>query len=94
MTVDETRADPYYLKAYLESEKGAAALKRITVGTTIPNLGVEQLKKLLIPLPSLEEQKQIADEYRACVTELKILRRKTAKALDRMSHVYENSREG
>jgi len=94
MTVDETRADPYYLKAYLESEKGSAALKRITVGTTIPNLGVEQLKKLLIPLLPLDEQKRIADEYRACVTELKLLRRKTAKALDRMNHVYDNSREG
>lgn len=94
MTVDETRADPYYLKAYLESEKGSAALKRITVGTTIPNLGVEQLKKLLIPLPSLVEQKQIADEYRACVTELKVIRRKLAKTLDRMSHVYDNSKEG
>ena len=94
MTVDETRADPYYLKAYLESEKGAAALKRITVGTTIPNLGVEQLKRLLIPLPMLEEQKKIADEYRACVTELKILRRKTAKTIDRMSHVYDSSKEG
>lgn len=93
MTVDETRADPYYLKAYLESEKGTAALKRITVGTTIPNLGVEQLKKLIVPLPPLDEQKQVADEYRACVTELKVLRRKIAKTLDRMSHVYDNSRE-
>lgn len=94
MTVDEARADPYYLKAYLESEKGTAALKRITVGTTIPNLGVEQLKRLLIPLPPLEEQKRLADEYRACVTELKILRRKTAKTIDRMSHVYDSSKEG
>lgn len=94
MTVDRTKADPYYIKAYLESEKGAAALKRITVGSTIPSLGVEQLKKLLIPLPSLEEQKRIADEYKACVAELKSLRRKTAKVLDRMNHVYDSGMEG
>ena len=93
MTVDETKADPYYLKAYLESEEGAAALKRITVGSTIPNLGVEQLKKLLIPLPSLAEQRQIADEYRACIADLKLSQRKTAKILDRMSHVYDSSKE-
>ena len=93
MTVDEAKADPYYLKAYLESEEGAAALKRITVGSTIPNLGVEQLKKLLIPLPSLAEQRKIADEYRACVADLKLLQRKTAKVLDRMSHVYDSSKE-
>ena len=94
MAVDEAKAYPYYIKAYLESEKGAAALKRITVGTAIPNLGVEQLKKLIIPLPPLEEQKKIADEYCACIEELKSLRRKTAKVLDRMSHVYDNSKEG
>lgn len=94
VTVDKTKADPYYIKAYLESEKGAAALKRITVGTTIPSLGVEQLKKLMIPLPSLGEQKHIADEYRACVAELKSLRRKTAKILDRMRHAYDSGKEG
>ena len=96
MTVIDQRIDPYYLKAYLESEKGIAALKKITVGTTIPSLGVEQLKKLIIPLPPLEEQhriKEIADEYRACVTELKLLQRKTAKVLDRMAHIYDAGKE-
>ena len=93
MTVDEAKADPYYLKAYLESEEGVAALKRITVGSTIPNIGVEQLKKLLIPLPPLEEQRKIADEYRACIADLKLLQRKTAKVLDRMNHIYKTSKE-
>ena len=97
ITVTDSRIDPYYLKAYLESEKGSAALKRITVGTTIPSLGVEQLKKLIIPLPPQEEQyriKDIADEYRACISELKLLQRKTAKVLDRMEHIYDSEKEG
>ena len=97
ITVTDSRIDPYYLKAYLESEKGSAALKKITVGTTIPSLGVEQLKKLIIPLPPQEEQyriKNIADEYRACISELKLLQRKTAKVLDRMAHIYDSEKEG
>ena len=96
MTVTDERVDPYYIKAYLESEKGIAALKKITVGTTIPSLGVEQLKKLIIPLPPVEEQhriKEIADEYRVCVTELKLLQRKTAKVLDRMAHIFDAEKE-
>ena len=79
------------------AQKGSAALKRITVGTTIPSLGVEQLKKLIIPLPPQEEQyriKDIADEYRACISELKLLQRKTAKVLDRMAHIYDSEKEG
>ena len=89
MTVDETRADPYYIKAYLESEKGTAALKRITVGSTIPSIGVEQLKGLIIPLPPLEEQHRVADEYKACIQELKSLRRRTEKVTNRMSHIFD-----
>ena len=96
MTVTDQKIDPYYIKAYLESEKGIAALKKITVGTTIPSLGVEQLKKLIIPMPPEEDQhkiKEIADEYRACVTELKLLQRKTSKVLDRMAHIYDFGKE-
>ena len=97
LTVTDRRIDPFYLKAYLESEKGIAALKKITVGTTIPSLGVEQLKRLIIPLPPLEEQhkiKEIADEYRSCVAEYRLLQRKMSKVLDRMAHVYDSGKEG
>lgn len=97
LTVTDRRIDPFYLKAYLESERGIAALKKITVGTTIPSLGVEQLKRLIIPLPPLEEQhkiKEIADEYRSCVAEYRLLQRKMSKVLDRMAHVYDSGKEG
>lgn len=97
LTVTDRRIDPFYLKAYLESEKGTAALKKITVGTTIPSLGVEQLKRLIIPLPPLEEQhriKEIADEYKACVAEYRLLQRKMSKVLDRMAHIFNSGKEG
>ena len=93
ISVDKNRANPYYLKAYFESEKGTNSLKRITVGSTIPSIGVEQLKKLIIPLPPLNEQEMIANEYIACVEELRLLRRKTTKIIDRMSHIFD-SKEG
>ncbi len=93
ISVDKNRANPYYLKAYFESEKGTNSLKRITVGSTIPSIGVEQLKKLMIPLPPLQEQESIANEYIACVEELRLLRRKTTKVIDRMSHIFD-SKEG
>lgn len=51
--LDEEKADPYYLAAFFGSEQGTAALRSITVGATIPNIGVEQLTKLVIPIPPL-----------------------------------------
>ena len=57
--IDEEKANPYFIKAFFESEQGIAALKSIVVGSTIPNIGVESLKSLKIPIPSLEEQNKI-----------------------------------
>ena len=43
--LDEDKINPYFLKAYLESENGKAALSRVAVGATLLNLPVEGLKK-------------------------------------------------
>ncbi len=61
--IDKSKAEPYYLKAYFDSEKGQAQLKSICVGVTLPNIPIEALKKLQIPMCSLSEQKKIADKY-------------------------------
>lgn len=87
--IDETKADPYYLAAFFSSEMGISALKSITVGATIPNIGVDQLKKLIVPLPSLEEQKSLAEEYRQLKDELILLQLKFEKAQNRMMHLFD-----
>lgn len=68
--LDRTKADPYYIKAYFDSEKGQALLKSICVGVTIPNIPIEALKKLQIPMCPITEQKKIADKYRQKQLEL------------------------
>lgn len=87
--INEEKANPYYLKAFFESEQGIAALKSIVVGSTIPNIGVESLKALKIPLPSLEEQNKIAEKYQATQDEIKVLKLRLAKAVDRLYHIFD-----
>lgn len=87
--LDESKVDPYYVAAYLESEQGNAALKRITVGATIPNIGVEQLKEIIIPVPSKDKQRKIADNYKATKNEIEMLQIKLNKAKDRLTHVFD-----
>lgn len=87
--LDEEKANPYYIAAFLGSEYGIAALKSITVGATIPNIGVDQLKKLMIPLPDLEKQNSIAANYLAARDELSMLQLKIEKARNRLTHVFE-----
>lgn len=87
--LDEEKIDPYYLAAFLSSEQGTAALKSITVGATIPNIGIEQLKKLIIPVPSLAKQKKISESYQILKDEIIMLQLKLEKAKNRMSQVFE-----
>lgn len=87
--IDETKADPYYIAAFLNSELGTAALKSITVGATIPNIGVDQLKNLIIPIPKLDEQKEIASKYITYRDEITLLQLKLEKAKNKMAHILE-----
>ena len=92
--LDQEKVDPYYLKAFFESEQGIAALKSITVGATIPNIGVEKLKKLLVPLPPLTEQKRIVEKYRSVLDEISILKSRLEKAVSHLHHVFDEESEG
>lgn len=92
--IDKERANPYYLKAFFESEHGVSALKSITVGATIPNIGVEMLKGLVIPLPSLEEQNRIAQKYQATLDEIAVLKLRLENAVNRLYHIFDVESEG
>ena len=86
--LDTEQVNPYYVKAYLESEQGIAQLKRITVGTSIPNIGVSQLYTIQIPLIPLAEQQKVALKYKSILDEIEFLRRKIEKAENSLRTVF------
>lgn len=87
------KVDPYYLKAFFESEQGIAVLKSITVGATIPNIGIDKLKKVKIPVPPLEVQKRIAEKYRTTLDEINMYKIKMEKAMNRLHHIFDEESE-
>ena len=91
--LDEEKANPYYIKAFLDSEHGHAILKNITVGAVIPNIGVDKLKKLEIPLPNMEEQERISQEYQATLDEIAIIKLRLKKAINKLHHIWDEERE-
>lgn len=92
--LDETQVNPYYVKSFFESEKGIASLKSIAVGAAIPNISVEALKKLRIPLISLEEQDEIGEKYLTIIDEIKILNLRLDKAKSSLKHLLDMEEEG
>lgn len=87
--LDETKVNPYFVKAYLESENGTIALSRVTVGAVMPNIPVEGLKKIVIPCPELVEQNKVAEKYLAKIDEVRVLKYKLAKATAELKSIYE-----
>ena len=62
--VNQKKINPYYLKAFLDSEKGDMAIKSIQTGTSIITINVNSLKDMKISLFSMAEQEAIGNEYK------------------------------
>ena len=88
IALDEEKVNPFFIKAFFESEVGFASLKKIVVGSTIPNISLESLKKLIVPLPSMEKQNEIADLYQAKQDEIKVLQLKLEKAHNALRGIF------
>ena len=86
--LDEEKVNPYFLKAFLDSDIGAALLKSISAGSVIPNLPIDSLKQMIIPLPDMEIQNKIANEYLAAIDELQTLRLKITETENRIKNIY------
>lgn len=60
--IDE-RLSTTYLKLFLDSPLGRKMLVARQQGTTVMNISYKELNHMEIPLPSIEEQQNIMDEY-------------------------------
>lgn len=83
---DQNRLYPLYLKTFLDSEKGNISLNNIKSGVTIPSINVGELQKMLVPCPSMEEQRKIVDKIEV---KLEIIE-STAKRLEELKKELKN----
>ena len=64
-------------------------LKSVYNGAVIRTLSLENLKKMIIPLPPLEKQKQIGNQYAAAMDEILLLRRRLEKATNKLKSIFD-----
>lgn len=86
--LDENKINPYFLKAFLDSDIGTTALKSICIGSVIPNIPIESLKNMIIPLPAMDVQIGIANKYLSVISEIQSLRSQLAKTENRLKTIY------
>ena len=56
--------DPYFLKAFFESEDGERTLDQISVGTAMQNIGARSLAVVKVPKETPEAQERFGLEYK------------------------------
>lgn len=79
--------NPYYIKAFFESALGEQCLKNIAVGTSVLSLGIDDLKKMKIPVPSIDIQNDIAEKYLLIQDEICMLEQKLKRAKDKIQNL-------
>jgi len=76
-----------YLKLFLESEIGMKLLKSLQRGTAIVNINYQDICELEVPVPPIDEQMEIAEEYNAGLR----LYKKTIEAAEEAWNLIKNS---
>lgn len=88
--LDESRVDPYYIQAFLDSKQGHLILESMSAGASIPSISVAQLKRIEIPLPSLADQAKIAKKYRAALNKISDMKRRLKKEVTQLHTIFDN----
>lgn len=88
LEIDETKANPYYVQALFDSELGRALFKSIYVGSVIPTISLEKLRKLEIPLPSIVEQNIIGEKYKEELERIADLKEKLETSREKLKQIY------
>lgn len=89
LRVNKEKILPYYLQAYFQSDSGQRALESISNGTALKSISVDALRKLEIPVPPMDIQKKIADEFEAKIQELALLENRVKRVRRDLGSLFE-----
>ena len=80
--------DGAFLKIFLNSEDGEKTLKSIQKGSIITSMNARDLKEIIIPVPPIGKQKELAKKYNNTLTTLVALKEETKKLENQLRDFY------
>lgn len=89
LDVDESKINPVYLEAFLQSELGLDQLNRFAKGAAMRSISIKDLKAIQIPNISVEEQNKIAEEYSMLSEQLIIMQKQIEIVRDKKNRLIE-----
>lgn len=91
--LDESKINPWYLAAFFGSDQGIEYLKYRYKGNVIPHLSISDLETIVIPLPELKEQNEIAQEYIETIEEIKKLKEELENKKTNLRKIFKIKKE-
>ena len=92
--IDQKKANPYYLSALFNSTVGNILLSQAVRTSTIPIINMSDLKEIVIPLPPMERQNEIAEHFQIITDKIKIYRMHLQKENEHLSHLIDEESDG
>ena len=87
--IDRTKANPYYIMLYLQSEEGISQLNSWATGGPMRSISIRDMQKIRIPKVPLEEQNKIEEEYKDLKEQLTVVNRQADIIKNKMGHLVE-----
>ena len=81
-------ANPYYIKAFIESEIGNELLDQASAGTHMKMISLDMLMKMQVPKPSIEKQNAFAKLYLEQAEKIKKLQEELAKQTAKLKQLF------
>lgn len=87
--IDRTKANPYFIMLYLQSEEGISQLNSWATGAAMRSISIRDMQKIRIPKVPLEEQNRIEEEYKDLKEQLTVVNRQADIIKNKIGHLVE-----
>ena len=91
ITLDRNRVDPYFVKAYLETEYAQKYMLNASVGNTVRTLQYKNLEQLPVPRLPLARQHEIGKKCREAIHDVVLAMHQLEASRRRLSSVFSNN---
>ena len=93
VTVDKKRVSPVFVAGFLNSDVGQELLSRTTAGETVRNITTDGLRVLVVPVPAMSDQRDMAERYQAKLGEISVLKLRLERARMEAASFFESEVE-
>lgn len=93
VTVDKKRVSPMFVAGFLNSDVGQELLSRTTAGEAVRNITTDGLRDLVVPVPAMADQRDVAERYQAKLDEISVLKLRLERARMEAASFFESEVE-